>query len=48
MTDINISNRMMQALGNPQAQGLVNKILADGKVDKVDKANLDQLKSILE
>ncbi len=48
MTDINISSRMMQALGNPQAQGLVNKILADGKVDKVDKDNLDQLKSILE
>lgn len=48
MPDINISSRMMQALGNPQAQGLVNKILVDGKVDKIDKETLEQLKGLLE
>lgn len=47
MANLNVSNRMVQVLGNQDAQKLVNKILNDGKVDKTDKQDLQALEAML-
>lgn len=47
MANLNVSNRMVQVLGNQDAQNLVNKILNDGKVDKTDKQDLQALEAML-
>lgn len=48
MTNLNVSNSTIRALGTQQAKKLVNDILgSDGKVDKTDKDKLNELESLL-